>query len=86
MFMKSETCSGIRVKYCGSYLVNAHIIQKFGTSIPLDVMSIKTTPPQPDINPVLVACCAVENVFALHNCQYEREEVSAESKTYVDDK
>jgi hypothetical protein len=49
-------------------------------------VSIKITPSQLDINPVLVACCAVENVFALHNCQYEREEVSAESETYVGDK
>jgi hypothetical protein len=42
-----------------------HIIEELGTCVPLNVVSVKVTPLHLDINPVLVASSAVENVFSL---------------------
>ena len=42
-----------------------YIVQEFGTSVTVDVVRVKVTPAKLNVNPVLVACRAVKNVFVL---------------------
>jgi hypothetical protein len=45
----------------------AYIVQEFGTSITLNIMSIKISPTKLNINPVFVTCGSVKNVLAIGN-------------------
>ena len=42
-----------------------YVVKELGTSVPLDVVSVEVAPTELDINPELVAGCAIEDVLTL---------------------
>ena len=48
--------------------MKTYIVQELGTSVPLDVVGVEVTPSQLNVDPELVARCAVQNILAL-DCQ-----------------
>lgn len=47
-------------------IVITYVVQELCARIPLNIMRIKVTPSKLYIDPVLVACSAIQNVFVLY--------------------
>jgi hypothetical protein len=67
MLIESETwknrrhqCAGLDAKE-----IKAYIVQKFGSGIPLNVVTVEVTPAQLNINPELIAGRAIHLVLIL---------------------
>jgi len=64
MLIESETFGGSS-DHSLKYAISTYVVQKLGTSISVYVVGVEVTPPELNIDPILVTSDSVKRILAL---------------------